>query len=228
MLAYAAHRRVHRQLSPATLIAIVGVHAVALTLVALAKMDVVRIPNVITTTYRVPPEIDPPPEQTVKPKPQPVTHPTESNIDRFKPIIPPPPSGGQTLDPGPIVVDPGPTIGLGTDTGAGPVLPPKPPTIVMPKPTAPVLATPADQLRPPYPEEKRRLEQEATLRLRLAIDPRGRVTAVDPDGPADPAFLASARSHLIRYWRYLPATEDGQPVATSIVVTLRFRLDDEG
>ena len=84
-----------------------------------------------------------------------------------------------------------------------------------------------DQLRPPYPEAKRRLSEEAILRLRLAIDDRGRVVAVDPVGRADPAFLAAARSHLLRHWRYRPASEGGRAVAAGVTVTLSFRLSDE-
>jgi protein TonB len=91
---------------------------------------------------------------------------------------------------------------------------------VGPRPT-----TPESALRPPYPEAKRRLEQEAVLRLRLAIDDHGRVRSVESVGAADPMFLASARNHLIRHWRYAPATEGGRPVASSIVITLRFELD---
>ena len=86
--------------------------------------------------------------------------------------------------------------------------------------------TPASALRPPYPNDKLRLEEEATLRLRLAIDARGRVTAVDPVGAADPSFLEAARRHIIRSWRYKPATEDGVPVGSSTVITLSFRLEE--
>jgi protein TonB len=105
------------------------------------------------------------------------------------------------------------------------------PPIVTELPSAPVkvaarLSTPSDLLRPPYPETKRRLEEEATLRLRLSIDERGRVTAVEPIGAADPEFLSSARRHLIRHWRYKPATEDGRAVPSVLNVTLRFRLED--
>ncbi|URD60169.1 energy transducer TonB [Sphingomonas sp. KRR8] len=227
MLAYAAHRRTRRQLSPPTLIAIVAVHAAALTALALAKMDGGRLVDVVTTVYRVRPEPIPP-DPKPQPKPKPAQQsikqvPPDSHVDRPQPVIPNN-AQPQPFDPGPRLADPGPLIG----TGANPLPPivPDPPKVIVARPTAPVLATPADQLRPPYPEEKRRLEEEAVLRLRLAIDPRGRVTEVDPVGAADPLFLASARSHLLRYWRYRPATEAGQPVATSIVVTLRFRLDE--
>ena len=53
--------------------------------------------------------------------------------------------------------------------------------------------TPAEQVRPPYPVAKQRLEEEASLRLALAIDARGRATSVSPVGAADPVFLDAAR-----------------------------------
>jgi len=225
MLAYAAHRRSRRHLSPPTLIAIVGVHAVALTLLATAKMEGSPIKGVITELIPVAPEKEPPPLPP-PPTPQPPRPtPRDSQIDRTPPIVPTNPQPMEPLDRGPPVADTGPVIGPSVEPQ--PPAQTDPPLVVPVKPTAPVLATSADQLRPPYPEAKRRLEEEATLRLRLGIDPRGRVTAVEPVGPADPLFLASARGHLLRYWRYRPATEAGQPVATSIVVTLRFRLDEE-
>jgi protein TonB len=68
-------------------------------------------------------------------------------------------------------------------------------------------------------------EEEAVLRLRLTIDEQGRVTAVDPVGRTDAAFLASARKHILAHWRYRPATVDGRPVSSSTVVTLHFQLD---
>ena len=227
MLAYAAHRRSRRHLSPPTLIAIVGVHAVALTLLATAKMEGGPIKGVITKLIPIAPEIDPPPPPPPPPQtPQPARPtPRDSQIDRTAPIVP---TGAQPtipLDDGPPVSNTDPVIGPSVEP-LPPVIP-DPPKVVPLRPTAPVLATPADQLRPPYPEAKRRLEEEATLRLRLGIDSRGRVTTVEPVGTADPLFLASARGHLLRYWRYRPATEAGQPVTTSIVVTLRFRLDED-
>jgi protein TonB len=68
-------------------------------------------------------------------------------------------------------------------------------------------------------------EEEATLKLRLSVDERGRVVAVDPVGRADAVFLAAARRHLVAHWRYKPATADGRAVVSSTVITLRFQLD---
>jgi protein TonB len=44
-------------------------------------------------------------------------------------------------------------------------------------------------------------------------------------GAADRVFLEAARRHLIAHWRYRPATEDGRPIASSVVISLRFLLD---
>ncbi len=91
---------------------------------------------------------------------------------------------------------------------------------------APRLATADNALKPPYPNDKLRAEEEATLKLRLTIDARGRVTAVDPVGSADPSFLEAARRHILKAWRYKPATEDGVAVPTTMVITLSFRLEE--
>ena len=90
----------------------------------------------------------------------------------------------------------------------------------------PRFATNAGAIKPPYPLDKMRGEEEATLKLRLTIDARGRVTAVDPVGFADPSFLEAARRHIIRAWRYKPATEDGVAVPSSTVISLSFRMED--
>ena len=100
--------------------------------------------------------------------------------------------------------------------------PPKPAPVRVPA----RFKTPASALKPPYPNDKLRLQEEGTLKLQLTIDWRGRVTAVDPVGSADPSFLEAARRHVIRAWRYKPATEDGVAVGSSTVITLSFRPDE--
>jgi protein TonB len=115
------------------------------------------------------------------------------------------------------------------DLPLGPVVEPQGPvTQPLPEPvrTGPRFATPASELRPPYPESKRRLQEEAVLKLRLSINERGRITAVQPIGSADPAFLESARRHIIAHWRYKPAMEGDRAIASSTVISLRFELDD--
>ena len=227
MLAYAANQRSRRRLSPSALLLIGAGHAIAIGLLITAKMDIPLFPKpVITETTFIP--LPPPPDQP-KPQPQPQVRqetqipPPDSHVDRIPPVIQNPlPS--DNFDVGPAINSQAPDIGPALEATLPPTLPPLPtPAVVKVGPRA---ATPADLLRPPYPESMRRTEEEAVLRLRLWIDPRGRVTAVEPVGTADPAFLSSARSHLVRYWRYKPATEDGRAVASSLTITLRFQLEE--
>lgn len=214
MLAYAPRRERHR-LSPTALALIVGGHALAILAVMSARMEVIPHDDGRTIIDFIP---SPPPPEPPKPTPQtpnPSPAPPLSSLD---PIVPLPPLPGPTAQPlPPQPIPPGPTAGTGIDP-----LPPQPLPVVR---TGPRFATPADDVRPPYPEALRALEKEAVLRLRLSIDERGRVVSVEPVGKTEPAFLVAARRHIIKAWRYAPATEGDRAIASTTVVTLEFRLD---
>jgi protein TonB len=224
MLAYATNRRIlDRRPRPSALLVIVGAHALLLAAVMTARMDLPgKIVPTITEVDLIDAPKPPPPDQPPPPQPQP--QPRDSVIDQMPRIVPIPQPDKPQLDQTPIPLPPplpNDTIGNRIDP-----LPVKPTPPAEPVRVAPRFATPADLVRPPYPDEKRRLEQEAVLRLRLSIDERGRVVAVEPVGAADPAFLAAARKHLTAFWRYKPATEDGRPVPAFTVITLRFELEE--
>ena len=210
-----------RRLHPKTLMLIVGVHAVALAAVITAKMD---LPGKIipdrTIIFDVDPPKPPPPEPQL---PTPKVQPRDSAIDRPPVVLPIPRDDGPIVDTTPIppLPDPGP-IGRGVE----PVPQPNPLPIPNPVRVGPRFITPADEVRPPYPDDKRRQEQEASLRLRLSIDARGRVVGVEPVTAVDPSFFAAARKHLLAHWRYAPASEDGRAIASSTVITLRFELEE--
>ena len=214
MLAYAPRPERHRS-SPAALALIVGAHALALIAVMSAKMDVIRksAPPTIVELIRDPP----PPPEAPKPPPKAPTAPPETTYTLPDPVIDPPPLPGPIVEPLPSPMPtplPGPSI--------EPTPQPKPLPIVR---TGPRFVTPSEDVRPPYPEAMRAQEKEAVLRLKLSIDERGRVTAVEPVGKTDPAFLAAARRHILKAWRYTPATEGDRAIASSTVITLEFRLD---
>ena len=218
MLAYAAHRRriAQRHSAPHVMLVIIVGHIALIAAVMSAKMDVPdRIRDITKVELiRVPP---PPPKHVPPPKQMP--KPSESRIDRLPAIVPVP---QPRVDP----IDPRPIPALPSLPAVRPLPNPEPRIAPVPAPVrvGPRFATPADAVRPPYPASKIASDEEAVLRLRLSIDPRGRVVAVEPVGRADPAFLAAARRHLLAHWRYKPATEDGRAIASSTVITLRFEL----
>jgi protein TonB len=207
---------------PRALMFIVGGHAVLVAAVMTAKMEVITLVGPTKTIVELIEEVKPPPPlppEPVPPKPEHPVQPRDSQIDLQKPIVP-----ILTQDPVelaaslPQLPSPGP-IGSGTESIANPT--PR----LDPVRIAARFATPDSLLRPPYPDDKARLEEEGTLRLRLSIDERGRVVAVEPVGKVDRPFFESARKHLLSKWRYKPATVDGRPVPSSTVITLRFELE---
>lgn len=220
MLAYAANmpRAAGQAGSPKALTLIIAGHALALAAVLTAKPDLINLPGQEPTVLvNIKQPTPPPPEPTTDVKQRdPIDKPVF--IDQESPII-----DMERQDP--IAVATGPTLG-DLETVIGTV----PSTLDLPKGdpvrVGPRFATSENAVKPPYPLDMRRLEKEATLQLRLTIDERGRVIAVDPVGPANPSFLEAARRHILRAWRYKPATEDGVAIRSTTLISLSFRLED--
>ena len=219
MLAYAAHRPIvaKRGSSPNAMLAIIAAHVALLALVMSAKMELPPTFHPTRTIVDLIHEDDPLPpnpiEQPVRPAPRPTTL-TVPRPDLPVPVLDPP-----VVDAMPSLPNPGPLV----DPNPGPTIQPVP--TPAPVRTGARLLTPAEELKPPYPAAKLASGEEALLRLKLTIDERGRVVAVEPAGRADRAFLDAARRHLMAHWRYKPATEDGRAMASTMVITLRFQLE---
>ena len=220
MLAYAANRTAVGKLeaSPNALLLVISAHVALLALVMSAKMDfprrVTRTPPLINIRIPLPPPLGTRPKKPL-PNNQWIDHPTSS-----LPIQRPHPQSfvdNQTTPTDPVSVGGGEVAG----NPQGQEMP-----VMVPIHEEARLLTAASELKPPYPAAKLASEEEATLRLRLAIDEQGRVTAVDPVGFADREFLDSARRYIIAHWRYQPASDGGHAVSSTILVTLRFQLDD--
>ena len=219
MLAYAANTRpLGRAESPKALVFIVAGHALLLGALFMAKVDIVPRDDTPIDVILVRTPKPPPPKPVDEPDRP--TKPVTSTMDKPVVIVPRPLPTPDLAD-GPKVIDLHPDIGDATQ------LPYVPPFVAKADPVrvAARFVTPDNLLRPPYPTSKLRAEEEASLRLRLSIDPRGRVIAVDPVGSTDPIFLDAARRHILKSWRYKPATEDGAAIASVVVITLKFRLD---
>ena len=221
MLAYAP-RPTARSGSPRTLLLVAAGHVVAIALALTIRSEFTpkalgQNPEIIFVDPLKPPPPTPPAE------PARPNRPSESVIDLPPRIVPTPGPLMPPLAEGPLVPNRDPVIGNAVEPTLLPLPGPVLPSIVR---KAARFITPADQVRPPYPASKQRLGEEASLRLSLAIDASGRVTAVSPVGAADPAFLEAARRHIVRHWRYQPASEGGTAIASNIVVTLTFKLEE--
>ena len=213
MLAYAP-RPDQKKLRPATLGLIVIGHAGLLALAMTAKSALVPdnpAPPIVVTLV---PEPKPPPPVDLET----VTEPSPSIITNVRPIVPP-----TFLQEQIAVADPTPLPSLGPVAGTGALPQPIPfdPPIVR---KGPRFATVDDDIRPPYPVAMRESGNETSLRLRLSIDERGWVVSVVPVGRADPTFLAAARRHILRVWRYQPAMEGAKAVPSTTTITLKFEL----
>jgi periplasmic protein TonB len=218
MLAYAANRPVvaGRPLSPTALAVVIALHAALIAAAISARMDIGPIEREPPIKVELIPQPEPPRPDPAQTPPRPAT---ESHIERTIPLVPTKPIND------PLIIDttpfePGPIVGPGTIQTPEPL--PQPPVLAR---TEARLVTPAWELKPPYPMAKIASEEEAVLRLRITIDERGRVIAVEPLAPVDRAFLDSARRHLLSHWRYKPAMENGRPITSSMVIRLRFQLD---
>ena len=220
MLAYVADHPIagKRQSSPNALLLIISAHVALIAAVMSARMELpprIHPGPIIVDFPRDPPP--PPPNSTDKPPPR---RSSDLRIDHPDPANKIPANDPASLDTGKTSVDPGPP---GGGTIVGPEPGPQP--IIEPVHHDPRLLTPTSELKPPYPPSKILSEEQAVLRLKLTIDARGRVVAVDPIGRADRDFLEAARRHLLAHWRYQPATDDGRAVTSFLLITLRFQLD---
>lgn len=76
---------------------------------------------------------------------------------------------------------------------------------------------------PRYPEQARRLGWQGRVLLRIWIDEQGSVTRVRVEESSGYLLLDAAAVTSIRTWRVKPAQRNGQPVAGSWLLPIRFR-----
>lgn len=81
------------------------------------------------------------------------------------------------------------------------------------------------KVAPVVPEDLKRAGQEGEVELMCQIDERGDVRHIAVTQASNPRFVAAA-SKALQQWKFTPGTRDGQAVAMSIVVPMRFVFDD--
>jgi protein TonB len=76
---------------------------------------------------------------------------------------------------------------------------------------------------PRYPEQARRLGWQGRVLLRIWINEQGSVTLVKVEESSGYLLLDAAAATSVRTWRVQPAQRNGQPVAGSWLLPIRFR-----
>ncbi len=117
-----------------------------------------------------------------------------------------------------------PIIGSGTGSViADPVDPPHVPVFVQTK----LDPRYADDFKPDYPLDMRRLAKEGSVTVRVMVNEKGRVVGVELVKASDSAFFEAAKRQALSRWRFIPATRDGKAVGSELTLTLTFRLEDD-
>ena len=80
---------------------------------------------------------------------------------------------------------------------------------------------------PPYPAAARRLGQQGTVLLEVAIDATGSVTAVQVVRSCGHPLLDAAARRAVACWRYAPATRAGLPVPSTLDQPVVFTLQGD-
>ncbi len=75
-----------------------------------------------------------------------------------------------------------------------------------------------------YPRQAREAGFEGEVRLRLLVDAEGRVREAEALSDPGHGLGAAAVPIAKRYYRFRPAQKGGRPVATHLVLTVRFQL----
>lgn len=192
--------------------AVIGVLALlhAAGFYALVKLDVIPLakagPKPIVVELIETPEMAPPPPEPAQPtppeQPAPVT------------VAPTPLVMAPVTAPPPIAVAPPPAVNVPAAPAA------KAAPVTPPDFSADYLKNPA----PRYPVESRRLKEQGTVTVKVLVSPEGTVQDLKLAESSGHSRLDKAALAAIRNWRFAPAKQAGQPVATWVIVPIPFVL----
>lgn len=79
-------------------------------------------------------------------------------------------------------------------------------------------------VEPDYPSVARAAGIEGEVVLRVRVDDAGRVVEIELVSTDSGDLFTEAAQRAVREWRFHPAVRNGSPVASWVIVPLRFRL----
>ena len=209
-----------KQRSPTSLALVILLHGALIAAVILIKSPVFRHMADPTVVTLIDDDTVPPPEH--QPPPPPREQPQQREVpDHVTPIVDTHPTGPTVDAHQENTVIASNTAGNATDI---PILPPPPPPPVR----RAAQIDPSSQLQPPYPPSEYRAQRDGRVQVRVTIGPDGRVTDVVRLSATSDAFWEVTRQQALRHWRFRPATVDGRTVEETRVMSLIFRIVDQG
>lgn len=166
----------------------------------------------------------------------------DTPVKLIQPSVPAPaptqakPTSRKSEPPAPTPIKPLATEAL---PGTAPTVPVPTPTVSAPTP-APRAEKPnaegksgvifdAAYLRnppPDYPPQSRTLEEEGVVKLKVRVSTEGRALTVEMAKSSGFKRLDTAALEAVRQWRFVPAKQDGQAVEDTVIVPLRFTLNE--
>jgi protein TonB len=148
---------------------------------------------------------------------------------------PPPPPPKIEVAPPPFVPPPDIAIDLPAETSTSTAIvatTQKP--VVKPPPPPPSVRVAAKQnprrpiIYPDYPPQAKRLGQEGTTVLRMYIEADGKPSKCDVQTSSGfPMLDEAAVKQCLRAWKFLPATENGKPLADWMPLRVKWQIKVE-
>ncbi len=84
---------------------------------------------------------------------------------------------------------------------------------------------PTERVNPKYPEVAAKAGIQGDVFLKVSIDAAGTVTGAEVLKSVHPA-LDNAAKDAVQAWKFKPAMKDGKPVAVSVTIPFRFKLQE--
>ncbi len=79
---------------------------------------------------------------------------------------------------------------------------------------------------PTYPTRAQRLGQEGVVVLKVSLSDDGRVKRIEIITSSNYPLLDQSAVNGIKSWSFIPATSNGQSVKSTLVIPVRFRLEE--
>jgi protein TonB len=220
-----ADRYAKTGIKPGSLSVAIGLNGAILAALIFSAPEIIKIPDGRIKIWDVAPDVEPPPPVPVDP--------VKPEVDTK--VIQPTPQD-RIVAPDPVVLTGATTTDFATKTTIDPIAPPGTGgmgTIIEPVHIPTLTGATRDSryanaFQPTYPAAERRAGNEGRVVVRVLIGTDGRVKQVEKVSAASDAFFEVTERQALNKWRFKPATRDGVPQESWQILSVSFRLNEDG